>query len=160
FVNDHSCGNYLITTQPLQGYKIPRAAELWKLQPLAADQVQAFLFGQWPRVNTTAAAHRISQGQYEGAVQKLLDNVDPQIGPDEFSLSIPLDAALVADLIAQNIEPDLNNLIAQHVSLARANFRDIAPGQEPAFEQVGQRALQMIQGPKPKLDLVGLEREC
>ena len=158
FVNDYFRGNYLLTTQPLLGYRIPRAAELCKLQPLAADQVQTFLLGQWPRVQTTAA-HGVSQEQYATAVRKLVDEVDPEAGPDRFGLATPLDAALVADLIAQNVEPDLNNLIAQHVSLARDSFRAIAPAQEPAFERVGERALELVRGQKPKLDLGGLEGE-
>jgi HEAT repeat protein len=160
FVDDHFRGNYLLTTQPLLGYKIPRAAELWKLQPLAPDQVQAFLLGRWPRVNSTAAAHAVSHDQYEAAVRKLLEDVDPQAEPAQFSLATPLDAALVADLIVQNVEPDLNNLIAQHVSLDRASFRESAPAREPAFERVGERALEMTREQKPKLDLAGLEREC
>jgi HEAT repeat protein len=160
FVNDHFCGNYLLTTQPLLAYKMPRAAELWKLQPLAADQVQAFLLGQWPRVSTTAAAHGVSQEQYEAAVRKLLAGVDPQAGPDQCNLATPLDAALIAELLAQNVEPDLNNLTPQHVNLARDRFREIAPAQEPGFKQVGQRALAMIREQKAKLDLAGLEGEC
>jgi HEAT repeat protein len=160
FVNDLFRGNYLLTTQPLLGYKIPRAAELWKLQPLATNQIPMFLIRQWRRVETTAAAHRVSKAQYKAAVRKLLDGVDPETETERFTLSTPLDAALVADLIAQNIEPDLNNLIAQHVRLARDSFREIAPAQEPAFSRVGEKALELVRGQKPKLDLVGLEREC
>jgi HEAT repeat protein len=160
FVNDYFRGNYLLTTQPLLRYKIPRAAELWKLQPLAADQVQGFLIGQWPRVHATAVAHGVSQARYEAAVHKLVNDTYPEADPDRFGLATPLDAALVADLIAQNVEPDLNNLIVQHVSLARDSFREIAPAQEPAFERVGESALELVRGQKPKLDLAGLEGEC
>jgi hypothetical protein len=160
FVNDLFRGNYLLTTQPLLKYTIPRAAERLKLQPLAADQVQTFLIGQWPRVKGTAASHGVSQEQYKAAVRKLVDDADLEAGPAQVSLATPLDAALVADLIAQHVEPDLNNLIAQHVSLARQSFREIAPAQEPSFKRVGERALEMVRGQKPKLDLAGLEREC
>jgi hypothetical protein len=160
FVNDLFRGNYLLATQPLLGYKIPRAAELWKLQSLAVDQVQTFLISQWRRVNTMAAAHGVSIAQYEAAVRKLVEDADLEAGPDRFSLATPLDAALVADLIAQKVDPNLNDLIVQHVSLARDSFREIAPAQEPAFVRVGEKALESVLKQKPKLDLAGLEQEC
>ncbi|HEX4608680.1 MAG TPA: hypothetical protein VH092_10790 [Urbifossiella sp.] len=159
FVNDYFRGNYLLTTQPVMGYKVPRAAELWKLQPLATDQARAFLIGQWPRVEAAAAGAGVDRERYEVAVQKLLDDTDPEDGPDSFGLATPLDAALVADLIALNVEPELNALVAQHVRLARDGFRRTAPAGEPAFDRVGGRALEAVRGPKPGLDLSGLERE-
>ncbi|HEX4613007.1 MAG TPA: hypothetical protein VH092_32755, partial [Urbifossiella sp.] len=158
FVNTLFKGNYLLTTQPLLGFKVPRAAEVWKLQPLAPDQVATFLNQQWPRVEPTAAT-AVTRDLYESRVRALVGEVGEPCGPDQFGLSTPLDAALVADLLARGVDPDLDNLVAQHVRLARDSFREITPAREPEFDRVGARALERIRSGLATLDLTGLEKE-
>ncbi|MDY3555543.1 hypothetical protein R5W24_004686, partial [Gemmata sp. JC717] len=158
FVNTLFRGNYLLTTQPLPGFKVPRAAEVWKLQPLAGDQVAGFLLQQWSRVQPAAATKGVTQEAYEGRVRALIKELGQPTGPEPFGISTPLDAMLTTDLLAQGVEPDLYNLVAQHVLLARDTFRASAPAQEPKFGQIGERARDRIKNGKA-LDLTGLERE-
>jgi HEAT repeat protein len=160
FLNEQFCGNYLLTTQPVLGYKPPQGAEVWRLQPLTVAGARKFLVRQWPRVEKQAIASGVSQERYEAMAQELLDKLGPGSETDPFVLANPLDAALVADLLARNITPDPGDLIAQHVRLARDWCQEKAPGQAPRFDQVGERALEFARGAKPKLELVGLEPEC
>jgi hypothetical protein len=164
FVNKHFKGNYVLTTQPLpDAHGLPGAAERWRLQPLDPDAVETFLSSQWVRVELLAQASGVDRSQYDVAVKQVLDEFQESLDESDelcqFGPRTPMDATLIAELIAQGVEPDPNNLIAQYVGLTRDRYRDLYPGREPRFRQIGARALKAMQDQAAHIDFSDLVEE-
>jgi HEAT repeat protein len=163
FVNKLFKGNYVLTTQPLLDFKVPRAAERWRLQALDAREVEAFLGHQWVRVEPLKAG-TVDRGQYDAAVKEVLDEFQESLDESDelyqFGPRNPMDASLIAELIAQDVKPDPNNLIAQYVDLAHRDYRRIYPDREPRFDLIGTWALKAMRDKSTHMDLAELSEEC
>jgi HEAT repeat protein len=164
FVNKLFKGNYVLTSQPLLDFNVPRAAERWRLQALDPKEVEVFLRGQWVRVEPLAIKAGVAREQYDAQVQEVYDEfrawLDDSDELYQFGPRTPMDASMIAELIAQGVAPDTNNLIAQYVDLASRMYRDTYPDREPRFTVIGARALKAMQEQSTSIDMSDLESEC
>jgi hypothetical protein len=122
FAEESLLGNIVFTTQPMD-WERPRTARILTLQPLRADQIDAFLVRKWP---TLARSAKIDEDTYRKGVHAyvtvLVTNTSEATGLTV--LSNPMEASLVADLLSRGERPNLLRLVEQRFSAMEAEFRD------------------------------------
>jgi hypothetical protein len=121
FVEESFRGNFVLTTQPME-WTPPRTATVLELQTLRPDQISDFLLRQWPAASATSelteVEYRSAVTTYVGAIASAGDN-DPRLRV----LSNPMEAGLVAELLAAGEHPDLLRLVAQRFAIMEMDFR-------------------------------------
>lgn len=137
FVEESFRGNFIITTQPMD-WERPRTARILTLQPLRADQIEGFLVQQWPAIARSATLDEDAYGQaVKTYVAALVADSDDTIGLRV--LSNPMEASIVAELLARGERPDLLRLVKQRFAAMEEGFRsrESRPFPYPRFaEQV------------------------
>jgi hypothetical protein len=152
---------------------VPGAATLWRLPAIDETDVKEFLYLQWQRVEETARQAQVDRAAYNAAVDRVLDQFDQSVDAEDelfqFGPRTPLDAALIAELIARGEVPHAGNLIAQYVDAAGVRFRATCPGEgdrdrkrKQDFKRVGERVLAAELTSKSQVDFKDLdsERQC
>lgn len=122
FVEESFRGNFILTTQPMD-WEPPRTAEVLVLHPLRRDQIADFLDRQWPAVRGQSVYP--DEKAYKKAVGAYMDSV-LSWGEDDARLRVlsnPMEASLVAELIAQGEQPDLLGLLEQRFRAMETEFR-------------------------------------
>ncbi len=105
FLEHNFQGNFLLTTQPLNGWNPPKTAKIYELQPLKPDQIREFLHS---RVDTLPVASPVTGLEYIAACDKVLNQYlvtakDTPINEDKKIrrvFSNPMDLTLIAHTIA------------------------------------------------------------
>jgi HEAT repeat protein len=164
FIEDYFKGNFIVTTQPMSiaDWEPPRTAQIYRLLPLRAEQVEAFLNMQWSVVEHIAQISRedfnreASQISMEHATAA--DAASP--GTDQpIGLANPMDATLAAELIARRQTPELERLIDQHFELVRQTFARDNPGRQFALRKLSERIYEAVCAANSELNLEELEAE-
>jgi len=119
FAESHFKGHILMATQPLE-WTPPATATVYWLQPLKSEQIEEFLISRHPdladypnrcRAYLKQALNPNQLPDMHTAIQRILSN--------------PMDATLVADMLAQNQTPDLFHLQAQQYALMAEDYQRI-----------------------------------
>ncbi len=111
FLERNFQGNFILTTQPLNGWNPPKTAKIYELQPLSPDQIREFLHS---RIDTLPAASPVTGLDYTAACDKVFDQYLAMLKDtptDEAKkirriFSNPMDLTLIAHTIAANETPD------------------------------------------------------
>jgi hypothetical protein len=118
FLERNFQGNFILTTQPLNGWNPPKTAKIYELQPLTPDQIREFLHS---RIDTLPASSLITGIDYTTACNKVFDQYITRLkdSPTDEAKKIrrifsnPMDLTLIAHTIAANEPPDLLRLQEQ-----------------------------------------------
>jgi HEAT repeat protein len=170
FVEDYFKGNFMLTTQPmaLADWEPPRTARIYRLLPLRAEQIVAFLNKQWPIVENIS---QISLEEFRGETARIsvehlvhetiADTLSPSIN-HPIGLANPMDATLAAELIARGQKPELERMLDQHFELARQTFAKNNPGRQFALSKFSERIYESVCAGKaePNLEELEAERDC
>ncbi|MBA4211636.1 MAG: hypothetical protein C0449_00995 [Polaromonas sp.] len=122
FVEESFKGNCMLTTQPMD-WEPPRTARVLVMHPLRKEQVSEFLRQQWSAVK----GHSIypNEEEYWDAIVAYMEPI-LFLGEGDARLRVlsnPMEASLVADLIARGEQPDLLGLLKQRFQVMEADFR-------------------------------------
>ncbi|MBN3788814.1 HEAT repeat domain-containing protein [Burkholderia sp. Ac-20353] len=121
FVEELFRGNFIVTTQPMD-WERPRTARVMTLQPLQPEQIEGFLVRQWPAIARSAT---LDEDTYVMAVRtyvaELIGDADDLTGLR--ILGNPMEASIVAELLARGERPDLLRLVEQRFATMEAEFR-------------------------------------
>jgi HEAT repeat protein len=118
FLERNFQGNFILTTQPLNGWNPPKTAKIYELQPLSPDQIREFLHS---RIDTLPSTSLITGLEYTAACDKvfnqylamLKDTPTDEAKKIRRIFSNPMDLTLIAHTIAANETPDPFRLQAQ-----------------------------------------------
>jgi uncharacterized protein (UPF0147 family) len=127
FLERNFQGNFILTTQPLNGWKAPQTAKIYELQPLTPDQIREFLHS---RIDTLPAASPITGLDYTAACDRVFDQYITRLKDtptDEAKkirriFSNPMDLTLIAHTIAANEAPELLRLQEQDYKRMRDRY--------------------------------------
>jgi hypothetical protein len=111
FLERNFQGNFILTTQPLNGWNPPKTAKIYELQPLSPDQIHQFLHS---RIDTLPSNAIITGQDYLTACDRTFNQYKTQLQnttTDEARkirriFSNPMDLTLIAHTIAANETPD------------------------------------------------------
>lgn len=124
FVESYFKGNIIMTTQPLV-WNPPATAKTYVLQSLRRNQIEQFLSLCQHRLPPTV---KLQGTKYEEACTQYLNTaLNDQQDPDELAvakriLSNPMDLSVVAQMIANGIQPDLFRLQEQQYKLMAEDY--------------------------------------
>ena len=127
FLERNFQGNFILTTQPLNGWNPPKTAKIYELQPLTPDQIREFLHS---RIDTLPAASPITGLEYTAACDRvfnqylklLKDNPTDEAKKIRRIFSNPMDLTLIAHTIAANEAPELLRLQEQDYKRMRDRY--------------------------------------
>jgi HEAT repeat protein len=129
FLERNFQGNFILTTQPLNGWNPPKTAKIYELQPLSPDQIREFLHS---RIDTLPASSLITGLEYIAACDKVFaqyNQILKDTPTDEAKkirriFSNPMDLTLIAHTIAANEAPELLRLQEQDYKRMRDRYSD------------------------------------
>ncbi len=129
FLERNFQGNFILTTQPLNGWNPPKTAKIYELQPLSPDQIRQFLHS---RIDTLPSSSLITGLEYTAACDKVFDQYNKLLkdSPTDEAKKIrrifsnPMDLTLIAHTIAANEAPDLLRLQEQDYRRMRDRYSD------------------------------------
>jgi HEAT repeat protein len=127
FLERNFQGNFILTTQPLNGWTPPKTAKIYELQPLSPDQIREFLHS---RIDTLPAASLVTGLEYTAACDKVFDQYNKLLkdSPTDEAKKIrrifsnPMDLTLIAHTIAANETPELLRLQEQDYKRMRDRY--------------------------------------
>lgn len=125
FIEREYRGNIILATQPLE-WNPPTTVEIYRLQSLHLEQVEAFLFSRYPALPTPLT---LTQLEYEQVCRNYLTKVlDSTRATDVLQLTQqvlinPLEATLVAQMLALQEVPQLIRLIEQRYQLVAREYQ-------------------------------------
>jgi HEAT repeat protein len=127
FLERNFQGNFILTTQPLNGWNPPKTAKIYELQPLNPDQIREFLHS---RIDTLPASSLITGLEYIAACDKVFaqyNQILKDTPTDEAKkirriFSNPMDLTLIAHTIAANEAPELLRLQEQDYKRMRDRY--------------------------------------
>jgi len=146
FVERSFKGNVLLTTQPLE-WQPPATARVFVLQPLRRDRIEAYLLSRYGLFVETPDA--IGQTGYESACRAYLAEAFDSRQPPELLasnqriLSNPMDAVIVAQMLAHGETPSLFRLEEQQYTLMAADFARLHIGRAFPLAEFAERVYQM-----------------
>lgn len=125
--------NILITTQPID-LKYGGITEVFTLQPLAEDEIRAFILRRMGIAesgasdNSALAEGELKDPQVQRVDEYLAMSLSPELLPEQRKaaldvLSNPFDLSIVADMLKRSIQPKLYGLIEQEFQLADDEYR-------------------------------------
>ena len=127
-----------MTTQPMD-WTPPLNAKVYQLQPLTSVQIEDFLKSQ-------SSAVSMQKNQYEQACRSFLSN----LASDDLTeaamiqvLSNPMELTLVAQMIADDKQPDLLNLQQQQYAVMASRYQYTNLNQPFPLETFAEMAYQM-----------------
>jgi hypothetical protein len=111
FLERNFQGNFILTTQPLNGWNPPKTAKIYELQPLSPDQIREFLHS---RIDTLPTASPVTGLDYTAACDQVFNQYRAMLkdSPSDEAKKIrrifsnPMDLTLIAHTIAANETPD------------------------------------------------------
>ena len=145
FMESNFKGNFLLGTQPLE-WTPPAMARIYILEPLAREQIEAFLVS---RQTALPADARITGAEYERACRaylaQALDDNQPgeELVATQRVLSNPMDLTVVAWMIARDKEPDLFRLQEQQYESMADDYRRVNVGHAFPLARFADQVYQM-----------------
>lgn len=142
FAETYFRGNIAMTAQPMD-WTPPVNARVYQLQPLTSAQIGDFLRSRQPLLSSTAL---LQKGQYEQACQAFVTNLSPDDLTQEAmaqTLSNPMELTLVAQMIADDKQPDLLNLQQQQYEVMASRYQHINLNQPFPLDSFAEMAYQM-----------------
>ena len=117
FVEQHFKGTILLSTQPLE-WQPPATAKTYRLLPLNRQQIEAFLLSRPEQPeNYAQTCHDYLNAALSPQLDRALHELHLKI------LSNPMDLTVVAHLLAQGIQPNLDNLIQQQYQTMSEDYQ-------------------------------------
>ncbi len=117
FVEHHFKGNILLSSQPLE-WQAPATAKTYRLLPLNRGQIEAFLLSRPEQpANYIQTFNHYLDDALSPHLDKALYELHLRI------LSNPMDLTVVAHLLAQGIQPNLNSLIQQQYQTMNEDYQ-------------------------------------
>jgi hypothetical protein len=128
FLERNFQGNFILTTQPLNGWRPPQTAKIYELQPLTSDQIREFLHS---RIDTLPAHSPVTGSDYLTACDQVLaqyhttlkDSPKDEAKKIRRIFSNPMDLTLIAHTIAAEETPDPFHLQAQEYQRMSDRYR-------------------------------------
>ncbi len=117
FVEQHFKGSILLSTQPLE-WQPPQTAKTYRLLPLNQQQIETFLLSRPEQPENYA---QTCTDYLNAALSAQLDKALQELHLK--TLSNPMDLTVVAHLLAQGIQPNLSNLIAQQYQTMNEDYQ-------------------------------------
>jgi lysophospholipase L1-like esterase len=145
FVEEYFKGNILMTTQPIE-WTPPATATKYVLQPLKQDQIETFLVNRYDMFQNTITT---SIDEYEKICRTYLVNALDSKHPKEIFdstqriLSNPMDATIVAQMLAHGGTPDLFHLEEQQYQIMAEDYERVHIGKRFPLHEFSERIYQM-----------------
>ncbi|MBN2285227.1 MAG: hypothetical protein JXI43_02175 [Tissierellales bacterium] len=132
FIKERFKGNVILTTQPIE-WVPPASATVYILQPLQQDQIVTFLLSRYDMFSEVISA---SFEQFKERCETYLEDSFKEEQAHEvltatrYILSNPMDATLVAQMLAHGKVPDIFHLEEQQYKIMSDDYKRIYLGKE------------------------------
>lgn len=154
FCNRAHHARVYLTSQPMR-WAYPANARVWRLLPLAPEQLQEFLLSQWVAVRRDD----LDQAAYETRIQAFLNErpFERRDVREQEVLRNRYDLAFVAYLLARGLSPNLHSLRQQVVDDVARTYAEAVPGGVFPLAALGELAVRVLENGAPMLDLEQLD---
>lgn len=154
FCNRARHARVYLTSQPMR-WAYPADAPVWRLLPLAPEQLREFLLSQWDAVQH----QELAKPTYEARVEAFLSErpfAERDVREQEV-LRNRYDLAFVAYLLTRDLSPNLHSLRQQVVEDVARTYAETVPGGVFPLAALGALAVQVLENGAPMLELDGLD---